>query len=106
MDAPTNLPEASGSDAASRDAPALIVRNGRHSGERRALVAPLTLVGRAPVADLQLNSRGVAGVHCALLEQPEGWVLRDLGGGTRVNDVPVELCRLCDGDVITVGPFE
>jgi pSer/pThr/pTyr-binding forkhead associated (FHA) protein len=106
MDAPTNLPEETGSDAASGDAPALIVCNGRHSGERRALVAPLTLVGRAPAADLQLNSRGVAGVHCALLEQAEGWVLRDLGGGTRVNDVAVELCRLCDGDVITVGPFE
>src|SRR5439155_15508084 len=86
MDAPTNLPDGSGPDAPA-DAPALIVRNGRHSGARRALVSPLTLIGRAPVADLRLQGEGVAGMHCALLEQAGGWVLRDLGGGTTVNDV-------------------
>jgi hypothetical protein len=84
----------------------LIVQNGRLAGTRRALAAPLTLIGRAEGCDIRLNVDGVEPLHCALVNTPQGLVLRDLGGeGTLVNGAPPDAAPLQDGATLAVGPF-
>src|SRR5579884_1149030 len=86
----------------------LIVQNGRLRGTRRALAAPLTLIGRDPLCEFHLNVDGVKPLHCAIVHGRTGFFLRDLGGdsGTLVNGEAVRETPLQDGDVLTIGPFE
>jgi pSer/pThr/pTyr-binding forkhead associated (FHA) protein len=86
----------------------LIVQNGRLRGTRRALAAPLTLIGRDPLCEFHLNVDGVMPLHCAIVHGCAGFFLRDLGGdsGTLVNGEAVREILLQDGDVVTIGPFE
>ncbi len=86
----------------------LIVQNGRLRGTRRALVAPLTLIGRDPLCEFHLNVDGVKPLHCAIVHGRAGFFLRDLGGeaSTLVNGEAVRETPLQDGDVLTIGPFE
>ncbi|HJT77382.1 MAG TPA: FHA domain-containing protein, partial [Gemmataceae bacterium] len=86
----------------------LIVQNGRLRGTRRALVVPLTLIGRDPLCEFHLNVDGVEPLHCAIVHGRAGFFLRDLGGdsSTFVNGEAVREIPLQDGDILTVGPFE
>ncbi len=86
----------------------LIVQNGRLRGTRRALVAPLTLIGRDPLCEFHLNVDGVKPLHCAIVHGRAGFLLRDLGGdsATLVNGEAVRETPLQDGDILTIGPFE
>jgi pSer/pThr/pTyr-binding forkhead associated (FHA) protein len=86
---------------------ALVLQNGRHRGTRRPLETPLTLLGRSSACDVQIHLDGIESIHCAIVDGPEGYVLRDLGGGlgTIVNEERVHCCRLGDGDRIGIGPF-
>ncbi len=84
----------------------LVVQNGRHAGTRRPLATPLTVIGRSPGCDVRLNVDAVQPLHCAIFQAPGGLVLRDLAGGTLVNDQPVTTCLLRDGDTLSVGPFQ
>src|SRR5262249_20103794 len=74
---------------------------------RRALTAPLTLIGQAAGCDVRLNVEGVNPLHCAILHGPGGFWLRDLGsvGGTRVNGEGAAARALRQGDEVEVGPF-
>src|SRR5690242_15786560 len=85
----------------------LVVQNGRLSGARRPLDAPITLVGSDESCDIRLNVEGVAPQHCVLARTATGVVIRDCGGesGTLVNGVAITLHQLSDGDLLTVGPF-
>jgi hypothetical protein len=84
----------------------LVVQNGRLSGTRWPLSAPLTLIGRSTACDVRLQAEDIEPVHCALVHGPEGLLLRDLaGGGVLVNDTPAETLLLQDGDLLAVGPF-
>jgi pSer/pThr/pTyr-binding forkhead associated (FHA) protein len=106
---PTPNPLTDPPSVAARSVPQgeLIVQNGRLAGTRRLLTVPLTLLGRAAGCDVRLNVEGVQPLHCALVRGPEGWVLRELPGGspTLVNGQPAGDGPLQDGDVLTVGPF-
>jgi pSer/pThr/pTyr-binding forkhead associated (FHA) protein len=86
----------------------LVVQNGRHSGARRPLNDPLTLIGQASGCDIRLNVDGVEQLHCAIILDPAGPILRDLNtpGGTRVNGEAVTIRRLSAGDLIEIGPFQ
>ncbi len=86
----------------------LIVENGRLRGTRRALISPLTLIGRDPVCEFHLNVDGVKPFHCAIVNGCTGFFLRNLGGetGTLVNGEAVQEMLLQDGDVLTIGPFQ
>jgi pSer/pThr/pTyr-binding forkhead associated (FHA) protein len=86
----------------------LVVQNGRLRGVRRALVSALTLIGRDPLCAFHLNVDGVEALHCAIVQSPAGFLLRDLGSaaGTFVNGQRIEECPLQDGDTLTVGPFQ
>src|SRR5918912_3538705 len=101
MGEPANLPALPEGTAPAGE---LVVRNGRLSGARRALRAPLTLLGQAPGCDVCLNVEGVRPAHCAILHTPAGPLLRDLAGAgdTRVNGHPAESHLLRHGDVLDV----
>lgn len=94
--------------AASPPSPAeLIIQNGRMRGTSRQLTHPLTLIGRTSGCDIRLNVDGVSAHHCALLLHPTGVMLRNFQTEekTLVNDKPVTVCALHDGDQLTIGPF-
>jgi hypothetical protein len=83
----------------------LVVQNGRLSGARRALHAPLTLIGQAENCDIRLTTDGVSLMHCVLV-QGSGWlVLHDLRSeaGTFVNGTPITTTVLHNGDLLTIG---
>jgi pSer/pThr/pTyr-binding forkhead associated (FHA) protein len=84
----------------------LVVQNGRLSGTRCPLRAPLTLIGRGEDCDIRVNVDGVGSLHCAISLGPEGACLRRLNRKheTRVNGERVSTASLQDGDSITVGP--
>jgi hypothetical protein len=85
----------------------LIVHNGRLSGTRRSLRAPLTILGRAPSCEIRLNVPEVEALHCLIVQGPAGALLRDLQSstGTFVNGERVDTHLLQDGDLLEVGPF-
>ncbi len=85
----------------------LVVQNGRRSGKRRALAGALLTLGRDEGCDIRLNAEGVGLLHCALVRQPDGLLLRNLhsANGTQVNGQQVTSCTLRDGDLLAVGPF-
>lgn len=104
---PVSAPDAL-EDSPSAPLGELVVQNGRLRGTRRALASALTLIGREPICEFQLNVDGVNPLHCAIVHSPAGFSLRDLGSdsGTFVNGQAVQQTHLQDGDVLSVGPFQ
>lgn len=86
----------------------LVVHNGRLRGTRRPLASALTLIGRDPLCEFHLNVEGVEPLHCALVQSPIGFLVRDLGSaaGTLVNGERVQEILLHQGDLLSVGPFQ
>jgi len=64
------------------------------------------IVGRDETCDVRINAPSVSREHCAIEQQGEELVLRDLGstGGTFVDGDRVETVRITDGMEVTVGP--
>src|ERR1700730_11862494 len=84
----------------------LVVQNGRLSGARRPLAAPLTLIGHADGCHIRLSLPGVSAFHCALVAGMDGLTLEDLKSqtGTLVNGEPVTARGLKTGDLLSIGP--
>ncbi len=64
-----------------------------------------TLIGRSYDSDLPLRDEDVSRKHCLIELRGGDFHIRDLGSanGTFVNGVGVQVAKLKDGDVITVG---
>lgn len=62
-------------------------------------------VGKDPTCDLTLADPSVSRIHLQIEEEPDGYVLRDLGStnGTRVNGTPVREAVLTPGALIDMG---
>lgn len=84
----------------------LIIEDGPQSGLARALIGPVTCIGRAEWCDLRVDAAGVSAWHCVVARTDSGLVLRDLQSeiGTQVQGQPVTTCHLQDGDLIQIGP--
>ena len=84
----------------------LVVQNGRLSGARRPLAAPLTLIGHADGCHIRLSLPGVSAFHCALVAGADGVTLEDLKSqtGTFVNGEPMTRRVLKTGDLLSIGP--
>jgi chromosome segregation ATPase len=84
----------------------LVLQNGRLSGARRPLAAPLTLIGHADGCHIRLSLPGVSAFHCALVAGTDGLTLEDLKSqtGTLVNGEPVTTRVLKTGDLLSIGP--
>ena len=87
---------------------ALVVRvGGGRAGERFALAAERTLVGRSPECDVFLDDVTVSRRHAELIQTGERFTIRDLGSlnGTFVNRRRVEAVELHDDDEVQVGKY-
>ncbi|MEO6810572.1 MAG: FHA domain-containing protein [Isosphaeraceae bacterium] len=65
----------------------------------------LVLMGRSPLCRVRLAGQGISRIHSSLVRTSSGiWLVDLLGrGGTAVNDLPVRLARLNDGDELRIG---
>ncbi len=90
-----------------RGAAVLIVRSGAQSGDRFALSAAETRLGRHPDSEIMLDDITVSRRHAAIEQTPEGYVVTDAGSlnGTYVNQERIERAVLHHGDELQVGKF-
>ncbi len=103
---PKHDPRAHDSPEATAVPGELVVQNGRLSGTRCPLRAPLTLIGRGEDCDIRVNVDGVAPLHCAISLGPQGVSLRNFNREfpTLVNGEAASQVSLHHGDAVTVGP--
>lgn len=85
----------------------LVLENGRSPQHRRALPGAFTLIGQAVGCQIRLVDDSIAPFHCAILLEHGVYLLRSLSpeADLRVNDQPVEVVRLNDGDQLQIGPY-
>ena len=85
----------------------LIVRAGGQAGERYALDADLTRLGRHPESEIMLDDITVSRRHAEIQHTAEGYMVADSGSlnGTYVNQERVERAQLRHGDELQVGKF-
>jgi pSer/pThr/pTyr-binding forkhead associated (FHA) protein len=90
-----------------RGAAVLIVRSGPQAGDRFALSAGETRLGRHPDSEIMLDDITVSRRHAAVEQTPEGYVVTDAGSlnGTYVNQERIERAVLHHGDELQVGKF-
>jgi pSer/pThr/pTyr-binding forkhead associated (FHA) protein len=90
-----------------RGAAVLIVRSGAQAGDRFALSAGETRLGRHPDSEIMLDDITVSRRHAAIENTPEGYVVTDAGSlnGTYVNQERIERAVLHHGDELQVGKF-
>ncbi|MFM7151201.1 MAG: FHA domain-containing protein, partial [Gemmataceae bacterium] len=67
-------------EALDKDKPGLVVMYGNSKKKYRPLDRDILVLGRGASCDLGLVSPDVAPVHCVIVRQPQGWVLRDCSG--------------------------
>jgi len=86
----------------------LIVVSGKSAGRAIALKNGRLLIGRAESCDVRPLGEEVSRKHCAIVMEPTGLTVEDLGSrnGTFVNDVKITAkVALGDGDTVRVGPL-
>ena len=85
----------------------LIVRSGSQAGDRFALTADVTHLGRHPDSEIMLDDITVSRRHATIERTPEGYVVADAGSlnGTYVNQERIERTVLHHGDELQVGKF-
>jgi predicted component of type VI protein secretion system len=85
----------------------LIVRNGKHKGQKIPLPSSLFLIGRDPRCHLRPSSELVSRLHCVIGPAPGGMLsVRDMrsSNGTYVNGRRIKwTSRLHDGDHLQIG---
>lgn len=84
---------------------ALHMKQGTHAGRSFNLNKLPFLIGRDPHSDICINDPQVIGRHAEIYSDSNGYYLKDLGGGTFINDRPVRssIVVLYPGDVVRVG---
>lgn len=84
----------------------LTIQSGAESGQTFEFTQDLIVIGRGTHGDIVLSDPAVSRHHCQIRREAEGYVIQDMGSvnGTFVNNELITApCRLCDGDLITVG---
>jgi diguanylate cyclase (GGDEF)-like protein len=82
-----------------------IYPTGPGMGARYALSDTPVVIGRGNDCDIRINDHSVSRRHARIQPGADGYHAVDLQStnGTFVNDVPVSICRLKDGDYLRVG---
>ena len=67
---------------------------------------PEIIVGRDETCDIRILARSISREHCAIEQQDEGLILRDLGStsGTFVDGDKVDTVAVRDGMEVLIGP--
>lgn len=83
----------------------LTVLDGKHTGQRFALVGAITRIGRRDGNDWVLDDPSISGIHCEIEKSEAGFVIRDLGStnGTTLNNEAIKESRLYRNDIIKLG---
>jgi diguanylate cyclase (GGDEF)-like protein len=83
----------------------LVFIEGARLGDLLLLDDESIVLGRDESCEVRVPGAGVSRRHCRIARDGEVWVLQDLGStnGTWLNDEPVNLAALRDGDIIGVG---
>jgi len=83
----------------------LVVIHGANLGKTVELIDKPVTIGRAPVCSMQIEHRSVSRLHCEVWPEGGRFFVRDLGStnSTMINDDPIELYELKDGDQIKIG---
>lgn len=92
--------------AAPAAAPITCLLIDRSSGRTYTANAPRTILGRERNSGgIVLHDPNVSRAHAELTFDGRSWQIRDLNStnGTLVNDVDIDKCALCNGDLITLG---
>lgn len=85
----------------------VVVEGARKGAQLRLEQKDALVVGSSPLADLQLPTPGVAGVHLRLLRRPEGWTCVDVSGrGFGLGGRTVGEAALRPGDVVRLGEHD
>ncbi|GAB3502775.1 FHA domain-containing protein [Amycolatopsis cihanbeyliensis] len=87
--------------------PLLEVVRGPRTGARFSLPPGVTVIGRGPDSDIQLDDTTVSRRHVEFRRTGDRVVLHDAGSlnGTYLNREPVTQAELADGDEIWAGKF-
>jgi pSer/pThr/pTyr-binding forkhead associated (FHA) protein len=85
----------------------LIVRSGSQAGDRFALTADETRLGRHPDSEIMLDDITVSRRHAEVERTAEGWIATDAGSlnGTYVNQERIDRAVLHHGDELQIGKF-
>jgi len=94
-----------GPDRPDQNTACLVVIHGEGLGKRIDIGEQPIVIGRSHEVDLRIGHASVSRRHCEVWREGERCHVRDLGATncTRVNDLPIELVELVDGDHVTIG---
>jgi transcriptional regulator with GAF, ATPase, and Fis domain len=87
---------------------ALTVLSGPERGHERLIDQDLFRIGKSSENDFVLSDTTVSRMHCEIVREPKGYLLRDLGStnGTLLDGAEIKEVWLKPGAVITVGKVE
>jgi diguanylate cyclase (GGDEF)-like protein len=83
----------------------LVVIHGESLGRRFELGDGVTVLGRSPDCEFQINHRSVSRQHCRVWREPGGYRIRDLASTNKtfLNETAILEAELRDGDHVGVG---
>ncbi len=87
---------------------ALVVLSGADRGSEHVVARDKCVIGKSRDNDVVLRDDTVSRVHCEIVRERQGYLLRDLGStnGTRLDGARVREVFLTPGAVVTVGKVE
>ena len=85
----------------------LVVVKGSQRGKEHVVASDVIRIGKANINDLVLSEDTVSRVHCEIIRDPRGYLLRDLQStnGTFLNKARIATSYLKDGDMITIEKY-
>lgn len=83
----------------------VVVIHGPGIGNRVDIVDTRISVGRSPQTDLHIPHASISRRHCEFWRSGDNYFVRDLGSTnrTRLNELPIEVAELADGDHVVLG---
>jgi len=83
----------------------VVVIHGPGIGSRVDIGDARISVGRSPQTDLHVPHASISRRHCEFWRSGDNYFVRDLGSTnrTRLNELPIEVAELADGDHIVLG---
>jgi transcriptional regulator with GAF, ATPase, and Fis domain len=87
---------------------ALVVLSGPARGQERVIDKDVFRIGKSPDSDLTLSDETVSRMHCEIVREARGYLLRDLDStnGTLLDGAEIREAFIKPGAILTVGKVE